>query len=294
MAASPWCMKTSPNFALLRSLLSPLPSIAMNNGLFYAVALAGLLTTGARGATSPIMQQANSWTAGQPLPRQLLDYRKSGLGEVYIPGTDDSSSVIGRITNSAVLLEMLFDTRIDPRVFAETVNRALHLEGPQAFFDQVKHRYQQHAQMLLFPLHKRLFIEMNQRHTMVDAMFISETEMPADKAHATLRQMISDMQAGKSWEAVYSEYSRNLRSDVGMDLGAGATPVTISKVSRFGPVVLCEQTKPEETLVSDPLPKEHRAALLQRAPGEVLLIGDPARRRVVLYRVREVYVPKLD
>jgi len=266
----------------------------MNNGSFYAVALAGLLTTGAGGATSPIMQQANSWTAGQPLPRQLLDYRKTGFGAAYIPGKEDSSSVIGSITNSAVLLEMIFDTRIDARVFAETVNRALHLEGPQAFFDQVKHRYQQHAQMLLFPLHKRLFIEMNQRHAMVDAMFISETEMPAEQAHATLRQMISDMQAGKSWEAAYSESSRNLRSDVGMDVGSAGTPVTISKVSRFGPVILCEQTKPEETLVSDPLPKEHRAALLQRAPGEVLLIGDPARRRVVLYRVREVYVPKLD
>ena len=79
-----------------------------------------------------------------------------------------------------------------------------------------------------------------------------------------------------------------------LDVGSGGTPVTISKVSRFGPVVLCEQTKPEETLVSDPLPKEHRAALLQRVPGDVLLIGDPDRRRVVLYRVREVYVPKLD
>ena len=125
---------------------------------------------------------------------------------------------------------------------------------------------------------------------MIDAMFIGETEMPADQAHQTLRQMISEMQAGKSWDAVYADYSRKLRSDLGP---TGAT-VTMSKVSRFGPVVLCEQTKPEETFVSDPLPKEHRTALLQRAQGEVLLIGDPARRRVVLYRVRELYVPNLD
>src|SRR5207245_8178057 len=113
---------------------------AMNNGLFYAAALAGfLMTVDAGGATSPIMQQANSWTAGQPLPRQLLDYRKTGFGAAYMPGREDSSSVIGSITNSGVLLEMIFDTRIDPRVFAETVNRALHLEGPQAFYDQIKH-----------------------------------------------------------------------------------------------------------------------------------------------------------
>src|SRR6267143_221899 len=156
MAASPRFMKTYSNFALLSPCLTSLRWASMNKGLFYAGVLAGLLTTvGGWGATPLIVQQANSWTAGQPLPRQLLDYRKTGFGAAYIPGTEDSSSVIGRITNSAVLLEMLFDTRIDARVFEETVNRALHLEGPQAFFDQVKHRYQQHAQMLLFPLHKR-------------------------------------------------------------------------------------------------------------------------------------------
>ena len=265
----------------------------MSKGLLFALILAGILRSlSAWSATPSIVEQANRWTPGQPLPRQLIDYRKTGFGATYIPGAEDSSSVIGQVTNSAVLIAMLFDTRIDPRVFAETVNRALHLEGPQAFFDQVKHRYQQHAQMLLFPLHKRLFIEMTQRHSMIDAIFISETEMPAEKAHATLRQMINDMQTGKSWEAAYKEYSNNFRGDVGIDVGAG--PVTISKISRFGPVILCEQTKPEETLVSDPLPKEHRAALLQRVPGDVLLIGDPDRRRVVLYRVREVYVPKLD
>ena len=288
-------MKTSLKFALLTGLLSPLRWVAMNNGLFYAAALAGFLTAaGASGATPPILQQANSWTPGQPLPRQLLDYRKTGSGAAYIPGAEDSSSVIGAITNSPLLIEMAFDTRIDPRVFAEVVNRALHLEGPQAFFDQAKRRYQKHAEMLLFPLHKRLFIEMNQRHVIVDAMFIGETEMPGHEAYATLRQVIADLQAGKTWDTVYAEYSRNLRTDLGMDVGSAGRSITISKVSRFGPVILCEQTGPEDTIVSDPLPREHRAALLQRAPGEVLLIADPARRRTVLYRVREVYVPKLD
>src|SRR5947208_6942806 len=106
-------MKTSLKFALLTSLLSPLRWVAMNNGLFYAAALAGFLTAaGASGATPPILQQANSWTPGQPLPRQLLDYRKTGSGAAYIPGAEDSSSVIGAITNSPLLIEMAFDTRI--------------------------------------------------------------------------------------------------------------------------------------------------------------------------------------
>jgi hypothetical protein len=220
----------------------------------------------------------------------LLTYRRSGSGASYTPGADDTSSVIGAITNAHLLMEMLFNPKIDDRVFSQVVSRAIHLSGPKTFLNDVYHRYQQHAEALLFPMHKRLFIELNQRHALVDAIFINEADMPATNALQTLQRMIGDMQNGKSWDAVYNEYSLSLRSQ--LDVGLASGPVSVSKVSRFGPVVLCEQTRPEQTFVSDPLPKEHRDALLQRAEGELMLIHDPARRRVVLYRVRELYIPK--
>ena len=237
-----------------------------------------------------MVQQANAWSSGKPVPVELLAYRRSGSGASYTPAAEDTSSVIGAITNTPLLMEMLFNPKIDERVFAQVVSRALHLSGPKTFLNDVYHRYQQHAEALLFPAHKRLFIELNQRHALVDAIFINEADMPATNAMQTMQRMIGDMQTGKSWDAVYHEYSSNLRSQ--LDVGLASGPVSVSKVSRFGPVILCDQTKPTQTYVSDPLPREHREALLQRAEGEVILVHDPARRRVVLYRVRELYVPK--
>jgi len=237
-----------------------------------------------------MVQQANAWTPGKPVPDELLTYRRSGSGAAYIPGADDTSSVVGSITNTALLMEMLFNPKIQDRVFSQVVSRAIHLQGPKAFLNETYHRYQQHAEALLFPMHKRLFMELNQRHALVDAIFINEADMSPTNALQTMQRMIGDMQSGKTWDSVYNEYSSSLRSQ--LDVGLAQGPVSISKVSRFGPVVLCEQTKPAQTFVSDPLPKEHRDALLQRAEGEVMLVHDPARRRVVLYRVREVYIPK--
>jgi hypothetical protein len=241
-------------------------------------------------ASDPIVQQANAWRPGQPVPVELLAYRKADTGQTYMPSAQDTSTVIGSITNAPLLLEMLFNPKIDDRVFSQVVSRAIHLGGPKTFLNDAYRRYQRQAEALLFPMHKRLFIELNRRHAMVDAIFINEADMPAAEGFATLRQMIADMQAGKSWDNVYSTYAANLKSEVEF----GGAKVVLSKVSRFGPVVLCEETKADQTFVSDPLPKDHRAVLLQRAEGDLVTIHDPDRRRVVLYRVRELYVPKPD
>jgi hypothetical protein len=241
-------------------------------------------------ASEPIVQQANAWRPGQPVPVELLAYRKADTGQTYMPSAQDTLTVIGSITNTPLLLEMLFNPKIDDRVFAQVVSQALRLSGPKMFLNDAYRRYQRQAEALLFPMHKRLFYELNQRHAMVDAIFINEVDMPAQEGFATLRQMIADMQAGKSWDNVYSTYSSNLKSEVDF----GGAKVVLSKVSRFGPVILCEQKQGDQTFVSDPLPKEHRTVLLQRAEGDLVTIHDPERRRVVLYRVRELYVPKPD
>jgi hypothetical protein len=241
----------------------------------------------AAGAVAPtLLEQANLWQAGQPIPPGLLEYRKPG----GVP------SIIAGITNAPFLVELAFDSRTAERVFGQAVDRALHLAGPQNFFDDVGRRYQDKPEWLLFPRHKRLFTEANQRHVVVDAMFIGESEMPVRDAFEALRHMINDLQSGKSWDGVFSEYSLRLRSEIQM--GASSLPstkekpLTMSKVAQFGPAVLCERTGSDERFVSDILPPEHRAALLKGGPGEVLLIQDAEHRRVVLYRVRELYLPQ--
>jgi hypothetical protein len=288
------------SFLIVRTVLMLFASAAVIRAADYqrnGNARAGEPHSTLSATPSTVLEQANHWEPSQPIPAGLLRYRKSGRGPTYIRDPEDSASIIAGITNGPLLVEMVFDSRIDDRVFEQTVDRALHLAGPQSFFGDVGRRYHEKPEWLLFPRHKRLFTEANQRHSVVDAIFIGESEMPVRDAFETLRRMINDLQLGKSWEAVFNEYSLRLRSEIhmGASLPVSATnekPVTVSKVSQFGPVVLCERPGPDETLVFDLLPRDHRMALLKGAQGEVLLIQDPPRRRVILYRVREVYVPK--
>lgn len=265
----------------------------MNRPFFWASAilllLPGIPTTR---ATESAVQQANAWISGQSIAPELLSYRKLSSGPAYTPAPEDSASIIGAITNSQLLVDMLFDSRIDSRVFALAVERSLRLKGPQAFFGEVARRYQEKQEWLLFPLHKRLFTELNQRHCVVDAIFISEADMPVSEAFDTMHRIINDLKAAKSWDAAFEQYSRNLRTEMQLELGPITQSVSVSKLGKFGPVILCERSRPEETFVSDVVPPDHRSALLKGAQGEVFLTHDPPRSRVVLYRVREVYLPR--
>jgi hypothetical protein len=263
------------------------------NRLILAAALIIILAGSTQAnATESASQQVNSWSQGQPIAVELLSYRKLAHGAAYTPAPEDSTSIIGTITNAHLLVAMLFDSRIDPRVFALTVERALRLSGPQSFFGEVARRYQEKPEWLLFPLHKRLYTEMKERHAVVEAVFISESDMPVAQAMSTMRRIITDLQSAKSWEDAFDQYSRTLRTE--MDLGSAGAPsvVSISKLAKFGPVILCERTRADETFVSDLLPSEHRSALLKGAAGEVLLTHDAPHSRIVLYRVREAYVPR--
>jgi len=252
------------------------------------ISCAAILLAASIPATESIVQQANAWTPGKPVPVELLAYRKTDRTQSSPTSADDTLSIIGSITNAPLLLELLFNPKIDDHVFAQVVSQAIRVSGPKAFLNDAYARYQRQAEALLFPMHKRLFYELNERHAMVDAIFINEADMPATNGIAILRQMIGEMQSGKTWDNVFASYSANLTSETEI----GGTKVAMSKISRFGPVVLCEEKKDARTFVSDPLPPEHRNALLQRAEGDLVTVHDPAHRRVVLYRVREVYVPK--
>src|ERR1044071_3493082 len=158
----------------------------MNRAFVLLSALLPLLC-GISAATESMVQQANAWTPGKPVPAELLGYRRSGFGASYTPGADDTSSVIGAVTNTPLLMEMLFNPKIDDRVFSQVVSRSIHMSGPKAFLNDVYRRYQQHAEALLFPMHKRLFVELNQRHALVDAIFINEADMPATNGLQTMQ-----------------------------------------------------------------------------------------------------------
>jgi hypothetical protein len=250
-----------------------------------------LLVALSSSAAESLLERANNWKPGQPIAKEWLTYRKTLPGPAYVPAADDTGALFAGLTNQSLLVEILFQTDIEERVFAAVVERGLHLTGPRTFLSSVLQRYQQKPEWLLFPRHKGLYLEMQERHVMADAMFISETEMPADKAFDAMRHLVSDLQSGQSWEATFEQHSQKLQAPVPLDLPGGGTSIAVSQLSRTGPMVVCETSDARQTFTGDRLLPEHRTELLKRNPGEVLLIRDPLHARVILYRVREVYVP---
>jgi hypothetical protein len=263
----------------------------MKKTMLVAYNIIGLFASGAMTfAAGSLLEQANDWQPGQPVPLDLLSYHHAKYTAAYVPGPDDTATVIAGITNTPLLVEMLFAPSIDEHVFESAVERALRIMGPQNFFTEVGRRYDQKQEWLLFPLHKRLYTQLNQRHLVVEAMSISESEMSAMEAVAIFRRAVIEMKAGKRWDPLFDEYSSHLQRKV--DVGRDADkPVTVSKLARFGPFIVADQSRDFETLVTDSLPPSQRAALLKSSQGDFLLIQDSDNHRVVLYHVRDVYLP---
>jgi hypothetical protein len=263
----------------------------MKKTMLLACNITALFASGAiTFAAGSLLEQANDWQVGQPVPPDLLSYHNSKYTASYVPGPNDTATVIAGVTNMPLLVEMLFAPSIDEHVFESVVERALRLMGPQNFFSEVGGRYDQKPEWLLFPLHKRLYTQLNQRHLVVEAMSITESEMSAMEAMAIFRRAMIEMKAGKRWDPLFDEYSSHLQRKVKVGEDAGK-PVTVSKLAKFGPFIIAERSRDFETLVTESLPPNQRTALLKSSQGDFLLIEDPDQHRVVLYHVRDVYFP---
>src|SRR5262249_1617776 len=118
-----------------------------------------------------------------------------------------------------------------------------------------------------------------------------DSEMPTIEAVAHFRRAIVEMKSGKKqWDPLYDEYSRHLQRKIELKNSA-ASSVSVSKLVKVGPFLVSEQSREFQTLVTESIPQKQRAALLKSAQGDLLLFEDPENHRVVLYHVRDVYLP---
>src|SRR5271156_4747676 len=63
------------------------------------------------GRAPKILQAANSWRTGDPLPQELRRFRHYGAD---IPTTLDSDSLIAQVKNPALLAALVVDSGTDP------------------------------------------------------------------------------------------------------------------------------------------------------------------------------------
>ena len=79
-----------------------------------------------------ILQRADSWRSGDPLPQELRRFRHYGAD---IPTTLDSDSLIAQVKNPALLAALVVDSGTDPECREDALSRGLEVDGPKQFFD---------------------------------------------------------------------------------------------------------------------------------------------------------------
>src|SRR5258708_39903195 len=82
-----------------------------------------------------ILQTADSWRTGDPLPQELRRFRHYGAD---ISTTLDSDSLIAQVKNPALLAALVVASGTDPECREDALSRGLEVDGPKQFFDLLR------------------------------------------------------------------------------------------------------------------------------------------------------------
>src|SRR5580658_2242881 len=173
------------------------------------IALGALLTTRvladddwARAAKT--LEVAKSWHAGDPLPLELRQFRRSPSD---LPDPYDSYNLIQSLQNLELLAALALDLTADWECRQDAVTQGLNIGGPTRFFALLRPRLVA-ASSDERPGYAELFTRMSRPHVVVDALDISYADMAAPEALAVTTRITRDLKRGQAWNTVYTQYSK--------------------------------------------------------------------------------------
>lgn len=272
-------------------LASVLLIIALLVGVATSESTRAADETWARG----IVATANSWREGQPIPADLQVYRHSP-GD--LPISSDSEVLIDGITNIPFLAALATDLHADPRCREDAYAQGLYVGGPTKFFGVLTRDLdvggEPHVSWLT-----ELRTRAAQRHVVVNALFINDSDMPRAAAVRALDRIQRDLQGGANWNAVYENYADEFRDRVG--------PRT--KIGNLGHLVVYpdpalgggyfEIAPDGVTWKGKDLPRRlsrlaffdaaHLSSIMSASSGDVIRLHSSLYSQFVLYQVEEVY-----
>lgn len=244
-----------------------------------------------------VLQVANAWHTGNPLPPELRRFRQS---EGDLPGPMDSSALISRVDNPSLLATLVVDSGVDLECREDALSRGLEAAGPTRFFNLLRSQIPVAASMNSDPWIREIRDRMSRPHVVVDALFISYNDMPRQKALAVIARITDDLRRRVPWAKVYSQYSEEFGYKTG----------TRTKIGNLGHLVVF----PDPALGSGhyvniqpgivqfqgkPLPRRlwrlayfdpaHVPALLKASAGDVISLASDLYSENVLYQVQEIY-----
>lgn len=252
-----------------------------------------------------ILQAAEAWRAGDPLPQELRRFRQYGAD---IPTTLDSDSLMAEVKNAALLAALVVDSETDPECREDALSRGLEVDGPKQFFDLLRTQFSTATGKDIQPWVNEVRERMSRPHVVVDALSIQDREMPHQQALTVLQEIANDLRT-KPWSKVYEQYSEEFRDPPKPDgsqrtkiellghlvifpdpmLGKGYMAIITPRNSKYEVVQWQGPPPPRRLWSLNYFDSAHLPTLLKANVGDVISLRSKLYREYVLYQVQEVY-----
>jgi len=245
------------------------------------------------------IKAANSWHRGDAIPPRLERYQQSP-GD--LPEPTDSLNLISQVTNLDLLAGLVTDLTADRRCKEDAFEQGMYAGGPKTFFGVLAGDLKAIGGVSnpwLDEIRERL----TQPHVVVDALFISDRDMPSRRVNTVLDTISHDLRAGQKWHEVYKMYADRFEikgrhyTTIG-NLGH----LVVFADSALGRGHFVDTGDHTLTWTGEELPRrlfrltffdpEHLPILLHSSVRDIVRLHSAVYHEYVLYQIQEVYSGK--
>ena len=255
-----------------------------------------------------VLQTANSWRTGDPVPPELRRLRESKTHE---PEPMDSHGLIAQVSNLPLLAALVVDPGADPECREDALSQGIEAGGPNQFFGLLRTQLPTPAAKDIRPWVKEVRDRMARPHAVVDALSIRYRDMSQQEALAVTARITGDLRRGIAWTEVYERYSEEFSFPPNPKNGDS------TKIGLLGPLVVFPDPAlgsghmatvtysvggPQEEVdewEGTPLPRRlwgmarfdpaHLSTLLKANVGDIVSLPSELNHEYVLYQVVEIY-----
>ncbi len=252
------------------------------------------------------IQAGNAWTNGAPIPPRLLKYASSWREGSCFPDPWGTDQMFGSITNFPLLWKIALLPTVDARVYSNAIANAIWTAGPGRFFAQLSTALKDKPELENQESMQVMIKQSKVRHMVLDSLYISYSDMPPAEGRKVLEQIKDELQRGGNWQEIYRKFADRYEVPYEQELSGGARiKGTRTKIGNLGDFLLAENGSPLVAYREEWMPKTHIPELFKAGRDAMLILFDKedlsrfadmpkedTGERLVLYRVREVYVGK--
>jgi hypothetical protein len=255
-----------------------------------------------------ILQTANSWRIGDPLPPELRRLRES---KTDLPGPMDSRDLIAQVSNLPFLAGLVVDPGADPECREDALWHGIEVGGPNRFFDLLRSQLSTAAAENIQPWINEVRDRGSRPHAVVNALVILYEDMSRQEALAVIARITNDLRRGVPWSKVYEQYSEEFSYPPDPKTGDGTKIGLLGSLVVFPDPALGSGHMATVTYSSGgsqekvyewqgtPLPRRlwglahfdpaHLPTLLKASVGDVISLPSELNQEYVLYQVQEIY-----